>query len=268
MPSHIPVEGERPLQLLVMHQGGKWGGRIADFIGRFHPVSWTVGECRLSAGLPPVIDEPADFLPAEVKGADLLLALCEAPAAAQLIPELARRSGARAVIAPIDRNEALPAGLAAQVRHWLAERSIPVVFPRPFCSLTPTSYNRPPDLQTYSDPLIARFAERFGSPRFGVRVHSDRKLTEVTVLRDSACGCARFVAEGLAGCALESAEHEAGMLHHHFPCLAGMTQDPIYADTLMHVSGNFTRQAIAEEIQPYKEPETYLRPNLTVGSRT
>ena len=82
----------------------------------------------------------------------------------------------------------------------------------------------------------------------------------------SACGCARFVADGLAGQPVEEAEHQAGMLHHHFPCLAGMSQDTDYGDTLMHVSGHILRAVVKDEIRAYLQPIPYFRPDGRVES--
>jgi thymidylate synthase len=82
----------------------------------------------------------------------------------------------------------------------------------------------------------------------------------VAVERDSACGCAHFVAQGLIGISVEQAEHEAGMLHHHYPCLASMNQDADYDDTLMHVSGHILRVTVKEQIKDRLEPTPYFQP--------
>ncbi|MBI3360409.1 MAG: hypothetical protein HY023_04795, partial [Chloroflexi bacterium] len=137
---------------------------------------------------------------------------------------------------------------------------VSVVFPKPFCSLTETTYNHPPIVETYDDPIIRQFASRFGHPRFGVVVGDDGRVAGVQVERDSACGCAHFVAQGLVGCAVDQAGYEAGMLHHHHPCLASMNQDVDYQDTLMHVSGHILREAVAEQIKEHLEPMPYFRP--------
>ena len=136
---------------------------------------------------------------------------------------------------------------------------VPVVFPNPFCSLTETSVNAKPKLAMYDDPLIRRFAERFGRPRFAVNVAAGQ-ITSVDVLRDSACGCARYVAEHLPGTPVDEALEAAGMLHHHFPCLASMNQDADYHDTLMHVSGNLIKDSLRQEIAEFMTPIPYLRP--------
>ncbi len=131
------------LRVLAVTQG-QWGERIAEHIGRFHPPSWTVKRWAAPRALPLVIDDPADFLPPTLPAATLILALGETPAEAQLIPDVARLSGAVAVIAPIDRNESLPPGLASQLQTWLTDMGIASVFPKPFCSLTETTFNQPP----------------------------------------------------------------------------------------------------------------------------
>jgi hypothetical protein len=79
------------------------------------------------------------------------------------------------------------------------------------------------------------------------------------VQRDSACGCANYVAENLIGTEIDASIEKAGMLHHHFPCLASMNQDPEYLDTLMHVSGNILKDELGKEIKDHLAV-TYLRP--------
>jgi hypothetical protein len=250
-PAHLAM------RLLVITQG-HWGERIAGNILAHAPANWRVESWAAPARLPQVIDDPEDFLPPGLPAADLILALGDTPGVAQLIPEIARRSGARAVLAPIDREESLPPGLARQLASWLAQQGVEAVFPKPFCSLTEDSIHRPPLLEGYKQPLVSAFASHFGAPRFETVVE-DGRISQISVLRDSACGCGRAVAEGLIGLKVEQAEDEAGMLHHHFPCLASMNQDPKYHDTLMHVSGHVLKDSIKEILRPFV-PVHYLQP--------
>ena len=156
----------------------------------------------------------------------------------------------------------LPPGLMKQLERWLDDVGAEAVFPKPFCTLTETTYNEQRHKVEYDIPLIAEFARHFGRPEFRVEYDSEAgTIASVEVVRDAACGCARHVAEHLAGTSADDAEHEAGMLHHHFPCLASMGIDPDYSDTLMHVSGNVLKDAIADEIKPHKTPPRYLRPS-------
>lgn len=250
-----------PFRLLAVTQG-LWGNRIADNLRHHAPADWLVEAWAAPAVIPPVVDDPEEYLPPGLAPADLVLALGEVPGLAQLIPEVVRLTGARAVIAPIDRNESLPPGLVRQLKDWLEAIGVAAAFPKPFCSLTCESYNRTPLVTPYTDPLIRRFAEHFGRPLFRAEV-SQGKIERVEVVRDAACGCARHVAEGLAGTPVGEAVEAAGMLHHHYPCLASMNKDADYHDTLMHVSGHFLQDAIKDVLRPHLA-SVYLRPSSFV----
>ncbi|NLE43287.1 MAG: hypothetical protein GX620_01095, partial [Chloroflexi bacterium] len=218
------------------------------------PSDWEVYVWDAPAVLPPVIDYPEDYLPEHLPAVDLVLSLAEHRGVAELLPDIAKMTGARAVIAPVDREEWLPRGLARQLKGWLADMGVACVTPKPFCSLTETCYNVRRHRVEYDDPLIAEFAGHFGLPQFRIDVDpGSRAITAVEVTRDACCGCARFVAEGLIGVSADEAEQEAGLLHHHFPCLASMARDPDFNDTLMHVSGNLLKDAVADQVRPYRQ---------------
>jgi hypothetical protein len=111
-----------PLRILTVTQG-KWGERIASHIQANTPQGWSVENWAAPKVLPPIIDDPEDFLPASLPEADLLIALGDVSGLAQLVPDIAKASKARSVIAPIDRNESLPEGLAGQLRGWLEKKT-------------------------------------------------------------------------------------------------------------------------------------------------
>jgi hypothetical protein len=73
------------------------------------------------------------------------------------------------------------------------------------------------------------------------------------------CGCARYVAERLVGVAADDAEQEAGLQHHHYPCLASMGIDVDFGDTLMHVSGNVLKDNVGKQVKPFKTTR-YIAP--------
>jgi thymidylate synthase len=252
------------LRVLAVSQG-VWGERIAANICAHAPAEWHVETWAAPRVIPPVVDYPEDYLPDTFAAADLVVSLGETAGLAQLIPDVVRMTGAKAVIAPVDFNEALPPGLIRQLTRWVEQQGAVIVFPKPFCSLTPTSYNRTPLVQTYDDALIRAFAERFGRPAFEIQV-ADGRIAAVQVERDAACGCAQHVADGLLGLPVDQAVEAAGMLHHHFPCLASMNKDPDYHDTLMHVSGDFLRDAVKDEIRPFLTPVPFLRPSGRVDA--
>lgn len=258
------------MDILAVVQG-EYGRRIVDNVRAFGPAEWRVAmwEAPLSLSLNAAMDDPEAFLPEKLAPAELILSLGQTPAVAVLLPDLAQKVGAQGVIAPIDREEWLPSGLARQVAVWLADVGVTAVFPKPFCSLTEAQYNLRSHTQTYDHSPIAAFARHFGRPELRIRVGADGKtITEVDLLRDSACGCARAVARGLAGTNVDEAAHQAGMLHHHFPCLASMGIDPDFNDTLMHVSGDILRDQVQEQAKPYRTPPVYLRPPGRVEAAT
>lgn len=254
-----PAPTEAAFRVLAVTQG-LWGERIAENVRAHAPADWRVETWAAPPRIPPIVDEPEEYLPDPLPRADLLLALGEAPGLAQLIPDLVRRTGAQAVLAPIDRNESLPAGLAAQLRGWLDELGVPVAFPRPFCSLSESGAGRTPRLEAIDHPHLKRFARAFGRPELRLTVEAGR-VTAAEVVRDAACGCARHVAAGLPGTPVDQAVEAAGMLHHHFPCLASMNIDVDYNDTLMHVSGHLLQDAIKEALGEHAPRAIYLRPD-------
>ncbi|NLE99393.1 MAG: hypothetical protein GX601_00290 [Anaerolineales bacterium] len=232
---------------------GDYGQRHVDNIRAHGPQEWQEAVWQAPAVLPPIVDYPEDSVPPTLPPADLILALGEHRGVAELIPEVARVTGAQAVIAPVDREEWLPRGLARQLRGWLADMGVACVTPKPFCSLTETHAGHRCDRVAYDHPLIAAFARYFGRPQFAIRVdpHS-RTIVEARVVRDACCGCARFVAERLIGVSADEAVLQAGLLHHHYPCLASMGKDPDFNDTIMHVSGNLLKDEVAEHVRPYR----------------
>jgi hypothetical protein len=234
------------LRLFMLYQG-HYGQRILENIRRFSPQAWKVDAWRILSALPPVVDDPAEFLPLHLPPADLALSLGESPSAAQLLPSIVERTGARAVIAPVDNADWLPDGLARQLSMQLTVMDVVAVFPKPFCSLTEDSYNVRQYAVSFDSPWIAEFARYFGQPVFQIECDG-RKVTKAEVKRDAACGCARDVARQLVGVAVDKAVIQAGLFQHHYPCLATMRVDATLGEPLIQVSGNFIRQAVESEI--------------------
>ncbi len=233
---------------------GEYGERHAANVRENGPEEWTIENWRAPALLPPVIDYPEDYLPEKMPAADLLLSFAEHKGVAELIPDIVTLTGARAVIAAVDNEAWLPRGLARQLRGWLEDMGVPCATPKPLCSLTETDYGIARRQRiSYDDPLISGFARCFGQPDLRLTVDPDsRTITAAAVSRDAVCGCARFTAERLVGVSADDAEQQAGLLHHHFPCLASMGIDADFGDTLMHISGNVLKDNVAEQVKPHR----------------
>jgi hypothetical protein len=239
---------------------GDYGQRHVDNIRAHGPKEWTIETWRAPAVLPPMIDYPEDHLPDKLPAADLILSFAELKGVAELLPDIARMVGAQAVIAPVDNEAWLPRGLARQLRGWLADVGVACVTPKPLCSLTESDYGvTRRERVAYEQPLIAEFARYFGQPQLDIKVDPKaRTIVAVDVQRDAVCGCARFVAQRLIGVPVDDAEQQAGLLHHHYPCLASMGIDPAFGDTLMHVSGNVLKDNVAQQVRAFREVRYYV----------
>ena len=67
-----------------------------------------------------------------------------------------------------------------------------------------------------------------------------------------------FSKEELASVDITEAEEKAGLLHHHYPCLASMQKLPHFNhDTLMHVSGQVLKNNVGAQVKPFKEVKTF-----------
>jgi hypothetical protein len=240
---------------------GDYGLRHVANIRQYMPPTWSLEVWRAPTSYPIVIDDPKDFLPTSLPPADLLLSFAEHKGVIELLPDLAQLCEAKAVLAPVDSEAWLPRGLARQLHGWLDRISVACATPKPLCSLTENSYlvtRR--QKASYDNPYISEFARYFGKPEFRITVDAGSlTITSVNVSRDAVCGCARFVAQKLVGESVNEAELKAGLAHHHYPCLASMGKDIDFDDTLMHVSGNLLRDAVLEQIKPFKETQ-YIRP--------
>ncbi len=236
----------------------EYGQRHVENIRAHGPTDWVVAVWQAPSVLPPVIDYPEDYLPADLPPADLILSFGEHPGVAELLPDIVRMTGARAVVAAVDSEAWLPRGLARQLRGWLQDMGVACVTPKPLCSLTETHYSigRRQRIEYDDDArarLIAEFARYFGQPDLQITVDPQtRRITSTEVMRDAVCGCARYVAQRLVGVSADDAEQEAGLLHHHYPCLASMGVDTDFGDTLMHISGNLLKNNVRAQVKPFK----------------
>ncbi len=241
---------------------GEYGERHIANIKANGPQSWQIETWEAPKFLPPVIDYPEDYIPEELPQSELILSFAENKGVAELLPEIAQMTGASAVLVAVDDETWLPRGLARQLLGWLERIDVDCVTPKPLCSLTEKDYGiTRRDRVNYDNQLIAEFAGYFGKPEIDVEVDPDsRTISASKVKRDAACGCARYVAENMIGNSVDEVEEKAGLLHHHFPCLASMVKlNDFNHDTLMHESGHQLVDYIGEQIKPYKDIH-YIKP--------
>jgi hypothetical protein len=254
-------KAERGMRVLAIISG-EYGQRHLGNLQEHGPNTWEFHDWKAPAVLPPIVDYPEDYLPESFPEVDLILSFAENKGVAELLPEIAKMTKAKAVIAAIDNEAWLPKGLARQLKRWLGDIGVTCVTPKPLCSLTEQDYGVTlRERITYQEPSISEFARHFGQPHIELTIDpGTRKITSAEVARDAVCGCARFVAEGLVGLPASEAEEKAGLLHHHFPCMATMVRDIDFNnDTLMHASGNVMKADVAKQVRPHIDIQ-YLRP--------
>lgn len=242
------------MQILAI-VSGEYGIRHVDNIKKHAPADWQIESWQAPKVLPPVIDYPEEYLPDYFNPADLIISFAEHRGVAELLPDIAKMTGAAGIIASVDNETWLPRGLARQLRGWLERKNVVCVTPKPLCALTETAYGvSRKEWIEYQCNEISAFAALFGKPELRIEVDPvEKTIQKVSVARDAVCGCARFVAEGLVGIHVEDAEEKAGLLHHHYPCMASMEKDIDYnQDTLMHASGNILKENVKEQIKPFK----------------
>jgi len=208
------------------------------------------------------MDYPEEFLPPSFPACDLILSFAENKSVAELIPDIAKMTGAKGVVVAVDNEAWLPRGLGRQLRGWLERMNVACATPKPLCSLTEHDYKvTRRERETYESEIISEFAKYFGQPNIHLEINSDtRTITAAQVQRDAVCGCARAVAEKLIGLSADEAEEKAGLAHHHFPCLASMVKLNDYNhDTLMHESGYLLQDNLGEQLKPFKQTK-YIAP--------
>jgi hypothetical protein len=177
------------MRILAIISAGEYGQRHVDNVRDHSPPDWTIETWQAPAILPPIVDYPEDYVPEDLPPADLILSFAENKGVAELLPDVARVTGARSVLAAIDSEAWLPRGLARQLRGWLEDIDVACVTPKPLCSLTETHYRigrgRHQRIE-YDDPLIAEFARHFGQPDLRI---SARTLARSRAPRFSAMRC-------------------------------------------------------------------------------
>lgn len=230
---------------------GEFGNRNVRNIRANAPPDWSIEVWQAPPALPQMIDYPEDHIPDTFPAADLILSFAEISGVAELLPEIARLSGARAVIVAVNNETWLPLGLGRQLRGWLEDIDVVCATPRPLCSLTEKDYGVTRyDRIKFNSPEIAEFARYFGKPDLKITIDEETStIKSAEVIRDAVCGNTRHVAEQIIGLPTDEVLDKASLLHKHFPCLTTMTKlDDFDHETLMHESGHQLTDNIKKQI--------------------
>lgn len=170
-----------------------------------------------------------DLIPENIEKADLLISIGLFSDINLIIPEIAKVSCVKSIIMPLSYPKQFPNDLESKIKSMLPD--INIVFPKPFCSLTPQG-----------DQYIDEFCQVFGKPE--VKIDFNDKINKVEVIRSSPCGATWHVAENLVGISTETAESEAGNRLHNHTCLSSMAEIPEIGDSLLHLARYNSRESI------------------------
>ena len=187
-------------------------------------------------------EEPEKYIPKSMPiiECDLLMVFDIHPLLGDLIPPIAEKLKAKAVLYPLDDRERIPPGLKT-IMDDLEKLGIHYECPKPYCIL-----------EESEDPYISRLLEKMGRPKLRVELDEAKGIIkQIEVLKDTPCGSARSVAKKLISYPYRDpmALKEKIMQEHsnegneHY-CLASM--DPI--EPLMQEAGDILVEAFFEAI--------------------
>ncbi|MGB9134317.1 MAG: DUF166 family protein [Candidatus Bathyarchaeia archaeon] len=197
------------------------------------------GVYKSPSNLPAFIEEPEKFLPKNPPNCDIILNVGLHPDILAATPTLAERTGAKAVIVPLENRNWCPRGLRRQLEGSLSEIGVECAFPKPFCSLEETG-----------KPVVDSFIRRYRVGKPVVEVKTGRgRVTDVQVVRSAPCGSTWYVAQQIKWTRISNLEDAVAVAHHSFPCTASMDVDPEIGDPILHVAGYAIRKAVKQAVE-------------------
>ncbi len=207
---------------------GEYGSRIVNNIAKSFSSS-IVGIHEVPEDLPEFIDDISQYVPSNIPSSDLVISVGLHGDINLIVPVIAEKAGASSIIISMHEPSQVPPGLQNEIKQEAQDKLI--VFAKPFCSLKPIG-----------DKYIDEFTSKLGKPL--IEIDANDFIRKVTVLRDAPCGCTNFIAEELEGVNVEEAEYIGDTKFHNYPCLASMTHDRILGDTILHVAGYLSKEAV------------------------
>ncbi len=200
--------------------------------------------------LPAFIDNPDEFMPKKIPKADICLASGLHKDLLLELPEILKKAGVKALIAPIEDWQELPTGVKKQMEEKCREQGLECAFPKPFCTLEPE----------VDKPTIARFIREtnVGRPLLEVsttKIGKDEVIEYAAVRRSAPCGSTWYVARKLAGVSTkkEILYDAIAKAHHSYPCTATMSTDPETKEPILHIGGFTIREEVDKALRKAKE---------------
>ncbi|MBS7611508.1 thymidylate synthase [Candidatus Bathyarchaeota archaeon] len=203
--------------------------------------------------LPAFIDKPEEYMPRSTPKADVCIAAGLHKDLLLELPLHLKKTGVKALIAPVEDFNEIPVGLRRQVEERCLSLGLETTFPKPFCSLEPSE----------NKPIISRFVEELGVGRPKLEISLARRsgyeIIEYAVVKRSApCGSTWYIAKKLTGIETkrEILYDAIARAHHSYPCTATMNIDPEEKEPILHLGGYIIREEVEKAIEKAKSSKT------------
>jgi len=241
---------ERVVQHLKNDYAGLCNGcdKDCDHCRDKYPVLFPVdfkediaGVILLPAELPYYVDDPGEFLPAELPQHDVLMAIHIHEDLLLSLPGRSRKAGGKAFVVPGEDPAWLSQWIRVRLKKICDDLGLESSFPKPFCAMTAA-----PD-----QPVIAEFMAHFriGRPRIKLTVQ-EGKIIDAQVITSAPCGCTYYVARNLIGKDVNEDLNidVTAKYWHSYPCVASMDMDRELGDTPLHKGGYMHYEAVADAV--------------------
>lgn len=185
------------------------------------------------------VDDPGEFLPAELPQHEVAIAINVHQDVLLAIPELAKKAGAKALIVPVENPDWMDRWVREELAESCAKRDLEFASPKPFCAL-----------EKGQGETIEAFIDEFKIGRTKLKLRIEEGVVRgARVLRSAPCGYAYFVAHEIIGMRVgEELMLKAAKLWHSFPCTASMKTDAEFNDSILHRAGHILYEVMDEAV--------------------
>ena len=209
------INADRPQRIAVFQQGDSAQSKIAG-LKKYGGSNVTLDIFDLPLGLPPVIDNAAEYLPADLS-ADLVLDYLKHPDLSEDLADMCAAKGIPVV------------GSGKKIRPEGPRRGY-VFTPPTCCGLS------------HSDRL-GYYGRNFGAPEYNVRLENGR-IADVEVIRGAPCGASWPAGEKIVGLTPDEAITRIG-LETQYVCTADPSNwDPLFGKSPVHFAADVHAAAL------------------------
>lgn len=235
------------MRIYILHSYGEYVNRFIETLATHSPslASSITGIEELSKDLPSFVEDVSPYLPNNMPDSDLLIVIGVHQDILASLSQIVEKTGAKAVIIPLEDPTWCPLGLQKQIEQDLQQMNVEYSFPKPFCSLKPDN----------ATPTINEFIElsKMGMPLVEVGIDNELFTEDCRVLRSAPCGSTYHVIDNLKAKHISDVEKEISKYHHAYPCTASMAIDNVLGDTILHKAGYMIKAAVKNAIHQVKK---------------